>query len=185
MGKLVYSMLTSLDGYVNDADGRFEWATPDEELHSYINDVSRSVGTCLLGRRMYETMVFWEDPATVRGEPPAMVDYAEIWQGYEKIVYSSTLAKVSSARTRIERSFDADAVRTLKAGTDMELTIDGPTLAAHALRAGLVDELRVYVCPVVVGGGTAFYPEGVSLDLELVGERVFGNGVLALQYTVL
>lgn len=184
MGKLVYSMLTSLDGYVNDADGSFEWATPDEELHAYINSVSRSVGTCLLGRRMYETMVSWEDPASVRGEPPVVAEYAEIWQGYDKIVYSSTLAEVSSARTRIERFFDADAVRGLKAATDLNLSIDGPTLAEHALRAGLVDELHVYVCPVVVGGGTAFYPAGVRLGLALLEERAFGNGVLSLRYAV-
>ena len=184
MGKLVYSMLTSLDGYVNDADGRFEWAAPDEELHAYINTVSRSVGTCLLGRRMYETMVFWEDPESVRGEPPVMEEYAEIWQGYDKIVYSSTLAEVSSARTRIERTFDADAVRALKAATELNLSIDGPTLAGHALRAGLVDELHVYVCPVVVGGGTAFYPAGVRLDLELLEERAFDGGALSLRYAV-
>jgi dihydrofolate reductase len=184
MGKLIYSMLTSLDGYVNDADGGFEWATPDEELHAYINSVSRSVGTCLLGRRMYETMVFWEDPESVRGEPSVMVEYAEIWRGYDKVVYSTTLAKVASERTRIERSFDPDAVRALKSATELNLSIDGPTLAEHALRAGLVDELHVYVCPVVVGGGTAFYPAGLSLDLELLEERAFGNGVLSLQYAV-
>lgn len=184
MGKLIYSMLTSLDGYVNDADGRFEWATPDEELHAYVNSASRSVGTCLLGRRMYETMVFWEDPQSVRGEPPVMVEYAEIWQGYDKVVYSTTLAQVASERTRIERSFDPDAVRALKSATELNLSIDGPTLAAHALRAGLVDELHVYVCPVVVGGGTAFYPAGLRLDLELLDERAFGNGVLSLRYAV-
>jgi dihydrofolate reductase len=184
MGRLVYSMLTSLDGYVNDADGRFEWATPDEELHAYINSVSRSVGTCLLGRRMYETMMFWEDPESVRGEPPVMVEYAEIWQGYDKVVYSTTLAEVASARTRIERSFDPDAVRALKSAAERNISIDGPTLAAHALRASLVDELHVYVCPVVVGGGTAFYPAGLRLDLELMEERAFRNGVLSLRYAV-
>ena len=184
MGKLVYSMLTSLDGYVNDANGGFEWATPDEELHAYINSVSRSVGTCLLGRRMYETMVFWEDPESVRGEPSVMVEYAEIWRGYDKVVYSTTLAQVASERTRIERSFDPDAVRALKSATELNLSIDGPTLAEHALRAGVVDELHVYVCPVVVGGGTAFYRAGLSLDLELLEERAFGNGVLSLRYAV-
>src|SRR5664279_3429607 len=185
MGKLIYSMLTSLDGYVSDAAGNFDWATPDQELHAYINSVSRSVGTCLLGRRMYETMVFWEDPQSVRGEPPVMVEYAEIWQGYNKVVYSTTLAAVASERTRVERSFEPDAVRALKSATELSLSIDGPTLAAHALRAGLVDELHVYVCPVVVGGGTAFYPAGVRLDLELLEERAFGNGVLSLRYAVL
>lgn len=184
MGKLVYSMLTSLDGYVSDAAGNFDWATPDQELHAYINDVSRSVGTCLLGRRMYETMVFWEDPESVRGEPAEMVEYAGIWQGYDKVVYSSTLTEVASERTRIERAFDPDAVRALKAASTLDLTIDGPTLAAHALRAGLVDALRVYVCPVLVGEGTSFYPPGVRLDLELVGERRFGNGVVYLDYVV-
>lgn len=140
-------MLTSLDGYVNDADGGFEWATPDEELHTDINSVSRSVGTRLLERRMYETMAFWEDPQSVRGEPPVMVEYAEIWEGDDKVVYSTTLAEVASVRTRIERSFDPDAVRALKSATELNLSIDGPTLATHALRAGLVDELHVYVCP--------------------------------------
>ncbi len=184
MGKLVYSMLTSLDGYVSDAAGNFDWATPDEELHAYINDVSRSVGTCLLGSRMYDTMVFWEDPESVRGEPAEMVEYAEIWQGYDKVVYSSTLAEVRSERTRIERVFDPDAVRALKAASTLDLTIDGPTLAAHALRAGLVDEVAVYVCPVIVGGGNAFYPPDVHLDLELQEQRRFGEGVVYLRYCV-
>ena len=184
MGKLVYSMLTSLDGSVKDAAGGFDWATPDEELHGYINDVSRSVSTCLLGRRMYETMVFWEDPESVRGEPPVMAEYAAIWQGYDKIVYSTTLTDVSSERTRLEREFVPQAVRALKAASALDLTIDGPTLAEHALRAGLVDELRVYVCPVVVGGGTRFYPQGIRLDLELLDQRTFGNGVVALRYAV-
>lgn len=184
MGKLIYSMLTSLDGYVSDVEGSFDWAVPDEELHLYINDVSRSIGTCLLGRRMYETMVFWEDPESVRGEPPAMVEYAEIWQGYGKIVYSTTLTEVGSARTRIERIFEPEAVRALKAESALDITIDGPTLAAHALKAGLVDELSVYVCPVAVGGGKPFYPRGLRLDLDLIEQKHFGNGVVNVRYAV-
>jgi len=184
MGKLVYSMLTSLDGYVKDAAGGFDWATPDEELHAYINDVSRSVGTCLMGRRMYETMVFWEDLAPEHRSEPTMAEYAEIWRAYDKIVYSTTMTGVSSERTRIEREFDPEAVRALKAVATLDLTIDGPTLAQHALRAGLVDEIRVYVCPVVVGGGTPFNPPGIRLDLELKEHRRFGNGVVSLRYRV-
>jgi dihydrofolate reductase len=185
MGKLVYSMLTSLDGYVSDATGNFDWATPDAELHAFINDRSRSLGTCLLGRRMYETMVFWEDPESVRGEPAEMVEYADIWQGYDKVVYSSTLSEVASARTRVERVFDPEEVLALKEASALDSTIDGPTLAAHALRAGIVDEVAVYVCPVTVGGGNAFYPPDVRLDLGLEEERRFGNGVVYLRYRVL
>lgn len=184
MGKLVYSMLTSLDGYVSDATGNFDWSVPDEELHTFINERSRSVGTYLLGRRMYQTMVAWETADDWAEGSPTMLDYAEIWQGSQKIVYSTTLTEVASERTRIEREFDVDAVRALKEASAADLTIDGPTLAAHALRAGLVDEVAVYVCPVIVGGGNAFYPPDVRLDLELQEQRRCGGGVVYLRYRV-
>lgn len=184
MGKLVYSMLTSLDGYVSDASGGFDWSVPDEELHAYINDVSRSVGTYLLGRKMYQTMMFWEGADTLPGMDATMLEYGRIWRSSDKIVYSTTLTEVASERTTIERAFDPEAVQALKAASPMDVAVNGPTLAAQALRAGLVDELKIYVCPVVVGGGNAFFPQDVRLGLDLVGERRFGGGVVMLHYTV-
>lgn len=184
MGKLVYSMLTSLDGYVSDASGGFDWSMPDEELHSYINDVSSAVGTYLLGRRMYQTMVFWETVDDLPGTEAAMLEYGRIWREADKIVYSTTLTEVASERTRIERDFDPETLRKLKRSSPRDVAVSGPALAAHALRAGLVDEIKVYVCPVIVGGGNAFYPQDVRLDLELLEERRFGNGTVMLHYAV-
>lgn len=184
MGKLVYSMLTSLDGYVSDVTGNFDWSVPDEELHTFINERSRSVGTYLLGRRMYQTMVAWETADDWADDSPTMLEYGRIWRSADKVVYSATLTEVAGERTRIEREFDRDAVRALKEVSAADLTIDGPTLAAQALRAGLVDEVAVYVCPVIVGGGNAFYPPDVRLDLELEEQRRFGNGVVYLRYRV-
>ena len=182
MGKLIYSAITSLDGHISDVDGNFDWAEPDAEVHAFVNDLERPVGTHLYGRRMYETMRFWETGGTDAGEPPEMHDYAEIWRAAEKIVYSTTLEEVSSARTRIERAFEPDAVRRLKAQSDRDLGIGGPHLAAHALRAGLVDEYHLFVAPIVVGGGTAALPDGLRLELELLDERRFANGTLYLRY---
>ena len=185
MGKLIYGMIMSLDGYVEDEHGRFGWGAPeDEEVHSYINELASSVGTYLYGRRMYETMVFWETALTIPDQPQFVLDWARQWQAAEKIVYSRTLAEPRSARTRIEREFDPDAVRRLKAGAEHDITVDGPELAAQAIRGGLVDEFQMIVCPVVVGGGKRFFPDGVRLDLELVEERRFGNGVVVLRYAV-
>jgi len=184
MGNLVYSMLTSLDGYVSDTSGGFDWSMPDEELHSYINDVSRAAGTYLLGRRMYQTMVFWETVDDLPGMDATMLEYGRIWREADKIVYSTTLTEVASERTRIERDFDPEAVRLLKESSTYDVEVNGPALAAHALRAGLVDELTVYVCPVIVGGGNAFYPSDVRFDLELLEERRFGNGTVMLNYAV-
>lgn len=185
MGKLVYSMLTSVDGYTQDEHGRFGWGIPvNEEVHTYINALASTLGTYLYGRRMYETMVYWETAHTIPGLPPFALDWARQWQAAEKIVYSRTLAEPSSARTRIVREFDPDAVRRLKADAAHDISVDGPELAAQAIRAGLVDEFQLIVCPVVVGGGTRFFPDGVRLDLELFEERRFENGALILRYGV-
>ena len=183
MAKLIYGMLMSLDGYVEDAHGRFGWSAPeDEAVHSYINELASSVGTYLYGRRMYETMVYWETAHTIPDQPQFVLDWARQWQAAEKVVYSRTLAGPRSARTHIEREFNPDAVRQLKADAGHDITVDGPELAAQAVRAGLVDEFQIIVCPVIVGGGKRFFPEGVRLDLELLDERRFGKGVVALRY---
>jgi len=185
MAKLIYSMLTSLDGYTEDEHGRFGWGAPeDEAVHSYINELGSSFGTYLYGRRMYETMGYWETAHTLPDQPPFVLDYARQWQAAEKIVFSRTLAEPRSTRTRTARSFDSDTVRRLKADAERDLTVDGPELAAHALRVGLVDEIQMIVCPVVVGGGKRFFPDGVRLALDLVEERRFQSGVLVLRYAV-
>ena len=184
MGKLIYSMLTSLDGYVSGPDGNFDWAVPDEESHAFITEQTASVGTFLNGRRMYETMVYWETAHLEPDQPDYILDFARKWQAADKIVYSTTLEQVSSARTRIERTFEPDAVRKLKVDSDLDITIDGPTLAAYAIRAGLVDEYQLYVCPVIVGGGHRFYPDDVRVGLELLDERRLGSGLVFLRYVV-
>jgi dihydrofolate reductase len=182
VAKLIYSAITSLDGYVADEDGKFDWAEPDEELHTFVNDLERPVGTYLYGRRMYEVMVYWETALEVADQPPFIKDFAEIWQAADKIVYSRMLETASSARTRIERAFDADAVRQLKVTARADITVGGPDLAAQAIRAKLVDECHLFVAPTVVGGGTHFLPDGVRLKLELLNERRFGSGVVHLHY---
>jgi dihydrofolate reductase len=185
MGKLIHSMLTSLDGYTEDEHGRFGWGAPqDEEVHSFINALASSIGTYLYGRRMYETMVYWETAHTIPGQPQFVLDWARQWQAAKKIVYSRTLAEPRSARTHIEREFDPDAVRRLKADAQHDISVDGPELAGQAIRAGLVDEFQMIVCPVIVGGGKRFFPDGVRLDLELLEERRFASGVLILRYGV-
>jgi dihydrofolate reductase len=182
VAKLLYLAIASLDGYVEDESGRFDWAAPDEEVHSFVNDLERAVGTHLYGRRLYETMVYWETAHTAEGQPPVILDYAEIWQAADKVVYSRTLAEASSARTRIERDFDPEAVRELKAAADRDLTVGGAELAGQALAAGLVDELQLVLAPVVVGGGKSALPDGVRLPLELIEERRFGSGMVFLRY---
>ena len=182
MAKLIYSALTSVDGYVADEDGNFDWAKPSEEVHVFVNDLERPVGTYLFGRRMYEVMAYWETADTVADQPPVVRDYAKIWQTAEKIVYSRTLAEVSSANTRIEREFDIDAVRQLKATADRDIGVGGPDLAAQAFEAGLIDELHLFLAPVVVGGGKPSLPDKVRLELELLDERRFANGVVHLHY---
>lgn len=181
MAKLIYSAITSLDGYIEDEDGKFDWSAPDEEVHTFFNDLERPIGTCLYGRRMYEVMVAWETLA-LADQPPFVRDFAEIWRAAEKIVYSRTLVTVSSARTRIERDFDPDALRALKSSAGRDITVGGPELAAQAFRAGLVDECHLFVAPIVVGGGKQSLPDKVRLRLELLDERRFGNGTVYLHY---
>jgi dihydrofolate reductase len=184
MARLIYSAITSFDGYTVDANGSFDWAAPDEQVHAFVNELERQVGTYLYGRRMYETMKVWQ---TTHDDPdPVAVtdDYAQIWQAADKIVYSTSLDAVETPRTRLERAFDPAAVRELKDAADRDITVGGPTLAAHALRAGLVDELQQFLTPVAVGGGTRFLPAGARFGLELADERRFDNGVVFLQYRV-
>ncbi len=177
MGNLIYTGITSLDGYINDESGNFDWSMPDEEVHQFVNDLERGVGTYLLGRRMFEVMNVW-DTMPVDPEHPVIDDYAEIWRAAEKVVYSTTLAEVTAPRTRLERSFDPDAVRAIPG----DVSIGGATLAAEAIRAGLVDEFRMLVSPIIVGGGTSYFPPGVTVPLDLVEQRRFGNGVVYLRY---
>jgi dihydrofolate reductase len=184
MATLTYSVITSLDGYVSDRDGNFDWAEPDEEVHAFVNDLQRPVGTYLYGRRLYDTMVYWETASSAPDASAVERDYASIWQAADKIVYSSTMSTVSSARTRIERTFDPDAVRELKDSASTDLSIGGADLAAQALRAGLVDEYQVFLNPVVVGGGHPALPDGLSLRLALVDEHRFAGGVVYLRYQV-
>jgi dihydrofolate reductase len=181
MAKLIYSAITSLDGYVADEDGNFDWAAPDEEVHSFVNDLERSVGTYLYGRRMYEVMVAWET-MPLADQPAVVQDFAEIWQAADKVVHSTTLETVSSARTRIEPDFDPEAVRQMKASAGRDISVGGPDLAAQAIKAGLVDECHLFLTPIVVGGGKRSLPDDVRLTLELLDERRFGNGVVHLHY---
>jgi dihydrofolate reductase len=183
MAKLIYSAISSLDGYVADEDGNFDWGEPDEEVHAFVNDLARPVGTYLYGRRMYEVMLAWET-MNLAGQPPFIQDFAEIWRAADKIVYSKTLETVSSARTRIERAFDPEAVRQLKAAAGRDLAVGGPELAAQAFEAGLVDECHLFLAPIVVGGGTQSLPDDVRLQLELLDERRFGNGMVHLRYRI-
>jgi dihydrofolate reductase len=181
MAKLIYSAIMSLDGYVADEDGNFDWAEPDEEVHAFVNDLERRVGTYLYGRRMYEVMVAWESPATVADQPPFMLDYAEIWKAADKVVYSTTLESASSARTRVERDFDPEAIRRMKEAANRDISVGGPGLAAQAIKAGLVDEWHLFVTPIVVGGGKRAFPDDVRRKLETVDERL-GNDVVYLHY---
>ncbi|MCZ2830643.1 dihydrofolate reductase family protein [Modestobacter sp. VKM Ac-2986] len=183
MAKLIYSMITSLDGCTEAAEGDLGWgAADDEEVHTYIGDLFRDVGTYLYGRRMYDTMVFWETADALPDAPPFVVRYAREWQAAEKVVWSTTLEQVSSARTRIERSFDPEAVRRLKESAEHDLTVDGPTLAAQAIAAGLVDEYHLFLTPTAVGGGRRFFPDGVRVELELIGQRALSGGLLHAHY---
>jgi dihydrofolate reductase len=182
MANLIYSAIASLDGYIADVDGKFDWAEPDDEVHAFINDLGRPIGTYLLGRRMYEVLVYWEDPPALDQQPSYVQEFAEIWQAAEKIVYSRTLETVSTATTRIERHFDPEAIRQLKAQSERNITVGGPDLAAQAIRAGLVDEYELFVVPVVVGAGKQFLPSNARIELELLDERRFRNGTVFLHY---
>jgi dihydrofolate reductase len=182
VARLIYSSIASLDGYVADAAGNFEWAAPDEEVHAFVNELERPVGTYLYGRRMYETMAFWEDPPDPE-RSPSVRDFALIWQAADKVVYSRSLERASGERTRIERDFDPAEVRRMKAEAERDLTIGGASLAGQALAAGLVDECQLLLAPVLVGRGTpAFSDPGVRLDFELAEQRRFGNGFVYLRY---
>ena len=184
MAKLIYSTIASLDGYVADESGSFEWAAPDEEVHTFVNNLERRVGTYLYGRRMYEVLAAWETPETFDDPSPVILDYAQIWQGADKVVYSRTLESAATARTRIERDFDLDAIGERKASADRDISVGGPELAAQAIRAGLVDEYHVFLAPIIVGGGTRSLPDDARVELELVDERRFASGFVYLHYEV-
>jgi dihydrofolate reductase len=185
MARLIYSVIASLDGYIEDEDGNFDWAAPDEEVHEFVNDLERSAGTYLYGRRLYETMVFWETAQTLVDQPPAIYDYAALWQAADKIVYSRTLATVSSARTLIKRNFDPEAIGQLKLTSQRDMTVGGPELAAQAIMAGLVDELNIFVTPIVLGGGKPSLPDHCRVKLKLLDDRRFRSGVVHLHYQTL
>jgi dihydrofolate reductase len=182
MAQLIYSAISSLDGYTEDMDGKFDWAAPDEEVHRFINDLQRTAGTHLYGRRMYETMQVWETDPNLAADSPLMRDYAEIWQAANKIVYSRTLGAVSTRKTQLERTFDPESIRQLKEAAEQDIAIGGPELAAHAFRAGLIDECQLFLTPIIVGGGKKFLPDNVRLELELLDERRFGSGMVFLRY---
>ncbi len=182
MANLIYSAISSLDGYIEDLDGNFEWAMPDEEAHSFMNNLERAAGTYLYGRRMYEIMMVWETDPNLIAESPITRDFAETWQAANKIVYSKTLETVSTRRTQLERTFDPEAIRHLKETVEDNIIIAGPGLAAHAFRAGLIDECHLFLVPILVGGGKSALPDNLRLELELLEERRFGNGMVYLHY---
>ncbi|HVQ86985.1 MAG TPA: dihydrofolate reductase family protein [Actinomycetes bacterium] len=184
MAKLIYSSIASLDGYISDDNGDFDWAAPDEEVHSFVNDLERPIGTYLYGRRMYEVMRYWATAPTTDDQPSFLRDFAQIWQAADKIVYSTTLTTTPSERTRIEPVFDSRTVRKLKDSAVSDLSVGGPELAAHAMRAGLVDECSLIVAPIVVGRGKPWLPSNVLLRLELLDERRFSTGMVYLHYRI-
>jgi dihydrofolate reductase len=184
MAKLIYAAITSLDGYIEDAAGNFAWAQPDEEVFSFVNGLERPVGISLYGRRMYETMVYWETVDAVTAASAAEREFTELWRGADKVVYSTSLNSVSSARTRLERTFDPMAIRRMKDAEERDITVAGAALAAQAFGAGLVDELQLFLTPVLVGGGKPALPQNVHLELELYEERRFSNGVVFLRYHI-
>ncbi len=185
MAKLIYATIASLDGYVADEQGRFDWAKPDADVHGFVNGLVRPIGTYLYGRRMYETMVAWESAHTFAGQQPVFQDFAEIWQAAEKVVYSRTLEEPSSERTRIEREFDPQTVRALKASSGRDIAVGGADLAGQAIKAGLVDDCHVFVVPFLAGGGSRSLPDNVRFHLELLDERRFANGMVHLHYRLL
>jgi dihydrofolate reductase len=185
VAKLIYLMITSLDGYVADESGNFDWAAPDEEVHTFINDLMRPVGTYLYGRRMYDVMLAWETMPTLPDQPAVTRDFSQIWRAADKIVYSRTLQSVASARTRIAQAFDPEAIRQMKALAERDLAVGGPELAAQALAARLVDECHLFLTPIIVGGGNPSIPTGVRLRLELLDERRFSGGMVYLHYRTL
>ncbi len=184
MANLIYSAISSLDGYIEDRSGSFDWAAPDEDVHKFINDLERSAGTYLYGRRMYEMMIVWETDPNLAADSPITQDFAEIWQAADKIVYSKTLKTASTRRTQVMRDFDPAAIRQLKQTSKEDILIGGPELAAQAFRAGLIDECHLFLTPIIVGGGKPSLPDNVRLQLELLEERRFGNGTVFLRYRI-
>ncbi len=184
MSKLIYIANVSLDGYIEDSHGNFDWTAPDDDVFAFITDLIRSAGTYLYGRRMYETMAIWETDPAVAAQSELMGDFARIWQAANKVVYSTTLNEVSTAKTQLERNFDPDAIRELQASAAGDLTVGGPNLAAHAFKAGLVDECQLLIYPVFVGTGKPSLPRDMRANLELLDERRFGNGVVYVRYRV-
>jgi dihydrofolate reductase len=182
MAKLIYISNVSLDGYIEDEHGSFDWTPPDDEVFAFITDLVRSVGTHLYGRRLYDTMAVWETDPALAAQSELMGDFADVWQAAEKVVYSTTLDAVPTAKTKLERDFDPDSVRDMKASATSDLTVGGANLAAHAFRAGLVDECHLFIVPVLVGGGKPSLPSGTRAELELLDERRFSNGVVYLRY---
>lgn len=182
MARLIYSALSSLDGYIEDRDGNFDWAMPDEEVHRFINNLERTAHTYLYGRRMYETMMVWETDPNLAADSPLTQDFAEIWQAATKIVYSKTLAAASTRNTQLERTFNPEAIKQLKKTVQQDILIGGPELAAHAFQSGLIDEYHLFLTPIIVGGGKPSLPKDVCLDLELLEERRFSNGMVFLRY---
>jgi dihydrofolate reductase len=184
MAKLIYSAISSLDGYVADSEGNFDWSMPSDEVHRFVNDLERGIGTYVLGRRMYEVMRYWETASTGNGEPSAEQEFAKLWQAADKIIYSRSLEEVPTARTRLVREFDSVAIQQMKADASRDIAVSGPTLAGQALKLDLVDECHLFLSPIVVGGGTPALPDNVRIELELLDERRFGNGVVYLHYRV-
>jgi dihydrofolate reductase len=184
MAKLIYAAISSLDGYVADSEGNFDWSMPSEEVHRFVNNLERRIGTYLYGRRMYEVMRYWETASTGNGEPSAGQEFAKMWQATDKIIYSRSLENVSTARTKLEREFDPAAIRRMKADASRDIAVSGPTLAGQALKLGLVDECHLFLSPIVVGGGTPALPDNVRIQLELLDQRRFGNGVVHVHYRV-
>jgi len=182
MAQLIYSAIASLDGFVSDSTGNFDWAAPDEEVLAFVNDIERPIGTYLYGRRMYETMVFWDSAGTDLS--PLEQEFTQLWQAADKIVYSRSLESVSSRRTRLEPDFDADSVRAFMQSQERDVSVGGPALAGEALRAGLVDECQLFLNPVAVGDGNAVLPRGLRIELELLNQHRFANGVVYLRYSV-
>lgn len=184
MGKLIYAYLASLDGYIADDADAFDWAVPDEEVMAHLNEAERGIGTYLYGRRIYELMTAWETAPELAADSPGNADFARMWQAAEKIVFSSTLRDVATRRTRIERGFDAETIESLKAAAETDLAVSGADLASTAWRLGLIDEVHLYIAPILVGGGRRMFPDGIRNPLELVDERRFGNGMVFLRYAV-
>jgi dihydrofolate reductase len=190
MARLTYAAITSLDGYIEDESGRFDWAVPDREVHAFVNELERPIGTYLYGRRMYETMAVWQTVGAEGADPPEgaepvsqeELDFADVWRAADKVVYSRTLDAVSTPRTRLERAFDTEAVRRMKDAADRDLSVSGPGLAQHAFAAGLVDDVHLFTFPVIVGGGRPGLPRGIRVDLELLDERRFRSGVVHTHY---